>query len=79
MFLANMVRHNTNSSNQFKETIEEDNSIIGLIPEKELFNRSTLDNLPISEMAKEKSIKSRHSKFFNEIDATFETITKHLV
>lgn len=79
MFLANMVRHNTNSSNQFKETIEEDNSIIGLIPEKELFNRSTLDNLPISEMAKEKSIKTRHSKFFNEIDATFETITKHLV
>lgn len=79
MFLANMVRHNTNSSKQFKETIEDDNSIIGLIPEKELFNRSTLYNLSISEMAKDKSTKNQHRKFFDEIDETFETITKQLV
>ncbi|EPV87305.1 hypothetical protein SAG0007_11235, partial [Streptococcus agalactiae FSL C1-487] len=48
---------------------------LSTIPYKELFNRSTLDKISLSEMKKDKTIYQKHKKFFDNIDCTFKTIT----
>jgi len=73
-FLGNMVKHNTNSSRNFLVTIEEEDDVIAVVPEKELFNRATLEQFPISVMMSDKKIYNRHKNFFEDIEQTFNKI-----
>lgn len=73
-FIANRVKHNTKSSKEFLKVIEEYNDIIAVIPEKELFNRSTLDYEPIVIMEKNKLLKQRNQEFFVSINNIFNSL-----
>lgn len=75
LFIGNRIRHNTKSSKEFSQKISEDESVIALIPEKELFNRSTLDGTPIVEMQEDKEINIKNKTFFNALDSIFQNIT----
>ena len=57
-FLANMLKHNTTSSRDLLNSLKDenksgDNSCIAYIPYKELFNKSELNKIPLSKMAKD--------------------------
>lgn len=77
-FIANMIKRNTSSSNQMLETIKDDDSVIAVIPEKELFNRSNLDETPVVEMKEDTRTYNRNYKFFQEFDKTFQKIEDRL-
>lgn len=77
-YVANMVKHNTKSSHELLNALENDNSVIGVIPEKELFNRSTLDRLSISELQKDKNMFNKQKQFFESIVLTFSEITNRI-
>lgn len=82
-FVANMIKHNTRSSHDLMDALKTErekggNSCIAVIPEKELFNRSTLDHESIAKMAEEHTIYNRQREFFDEIDSTFTKITDKL-
>jgi len=49
-FIANMVKHNTSSSREFLEVLREEKDVIAYLPEREIFNRTTLEYTPISKM-----------------------------
>lgn len=78
LFLGNMIKHNTKSSKDLVTVIQNEEDVIAMIPQKELFNRSTLDSTSLSDMIKEKSIYLRNKEFFNDIDSTFTRITNKL-
>lgn len=82
-FVANMIKHNTRSSHDLMDALKAerekgDNSCIATIPEKELFNRSTLDRESIAKMAEDHTIYNRQRDFFDDIDKTFAKITDKL-
>lgn len=77
-FLGNMIKHNTKSSKELVDALKDDENVIAMIPQKELFNRSTLDKIPLSDMMKDKELSTRNKSFFKEIDFTFQKITDKL-
>lgn len=82
-FVGNMVRKGYSSTKEFLKALQKekengDNSCIALIPEKELFNRSTLDHMSLSEMEQQKNTYKQNEQFFDELDKTFEHITSML-
>lgn len=74
-FVGNMVKHNTKSSREFLDSVENDEKVIGIFPEKELFNRTTLEDLSLAEMQEDQVLYNRHRKFFEDIDNNFMEIT----
>ncbi|HFI0635556.1 TPA: ParA family protein, partial [Streptococcus suis] len=78
LFVANMIKHNTNSSRELLERIESDEDMIGIVPAKELFNRSTLDKLSLAEMRTNDQLYQKHKKFFDELDFTFSQISDRI-
>lgn len=42
-FIANMVKHNTRSSREFMKVLSKIDDVIAIIPNKELFNKTTLE------------------------------------
>lgn len=78
-FLANMVRKQTRSSKMLMNKLKEDNNnILGFLPEKELFNRSTLDKIPISEMQKQTGIFNKNKEFFAQVNETFSKLKSNI-
>lgn len=77
-FVGNMVKHNTKSSKEFLLSLEDDNSVICMIPYKELFNRSTLDRKPMSVMRKDDLIFKYNKQFFSELEKIFIKINKKI-
>ena len=77
-FVANMIKHNTKSSKELLEVLNDDPDVIGIIPEKELFNRSTLDKTSISAMKKDNKLYLKQKKFFNEIETIFTNIEQSI-
>ncbi|MBW9331839.1 ParA family protein [Lactococcus raffinolactis] len=74
-FVGNLIKHNTKSSRELLEHIQKDETVIGLIPEKELFNRATLEKKSISEMKENQAVYIKNKSFFNSIDETFLKIS----
>lgn len=74
-FLGNMIKHNTKSSKELVVSLKDDDNVLAMIPQKELFNRSTLDKKSLSDMMKDKELYSRNKAFFKDIDFTFNKIT----
>lgn len=77
-FIANMIKHNTRSSHELLRVLKGDSSVLAIIPEKELFNRSTLDKTSLSTMAKEHKTYVIQHEFFDAINKTFKEITDNL-
>ncbi|HGD2217677.1 TPA: ParA family protein [Streptococcus agalactiae] len=79
-FLANMIKHNTNSSKSLISSLEAEakergkNDLIGIVPDKELFNHSTIDKISISDMALNDKTYRLHKQFFDKIEETFASI-----
>ena len=74
-FIGNMIKHNTKSSKELIEALADQEDVIGFIPQKDLFNRSTMDKLSLSEMKADKSVYLQNKKFFDDLSATFDEIT----
>lgn len=70
-FVANMIKNNTNSSRELLTRLEGEPNLLGIIPNKELFNRSTLDKVSIAEMREDDVLYRKHKKFFDSIDEIF--------
>ena len=66
-FLGNMIKHNTKSSKELVVSLKDDENVLAMIPQKELFNRSTLDKKSLSDMMKDKELYSRNKAFFKVI------------
>lgn len=77
-FVGNMIKHNTKSSKELIEALAEEDDVIGFIPQKELFNRSTMDKISLPEMKEDKVIYQHNKKFFDDLDVTFEEIAAKL-
>ncbi|WP_251423521.1 MULTISPECIES: ParA family protein [Lactococcus] len=75
-FIGNRIRHNTKSSREFSDKISQDKGTIAMIPEKELFNRSTLDGIPLVQMEKDKDVAKTNKAFFEKLNSAFEQITE---
>lgn len=74
-YVANMVKHNTSSSRQLLEALKDEDNVIAIIPEKELFNRTTLDKKSIANLKLDLKVYQKQKKFFDDISNSFETIT----
>lgn len=72
-FIGNRIKHNTKSSKDFIAEMKKDPRTIGFIPEKELFNKSTLNHTPIIDMEKDQTTLNKHRTFFTNINEIFET------
>ena len=48
-----MIKHNTRSSRELLKALKGDPSVLATVPERELFNRSTLDKKSLSKMAED--------------------------
>lgn len=75
-YLGNRIKHNTRSSHDFIEQMKGDPNLVALVPEKELFNKTTLTRTPLVEMEQMPEIRNRtgNAKFFKTIDEIFETM-----
>lgn len=69
-FIANMVKHNTKSSIEFKKVLHKIDDIIAIFPHKELFNNSTLEKKSITDMALDKTFYKKHENFFDDYHHT---------
>lgn len=74
-FIANMIAPNKNSSRNLLEKLSTEEKMIGVIPDKELFNRSTLEKISVPEMRENLKHLSLHRKFYEELEKTFSYIS----
>lgn len=70
-FIGNRIKYNTASSHDFINNMKSNKQMIGFIPEKELWNKTTLFHKPISSMQQDKKVYSRNRQFFDDLNATF--------
>lgn len=75
-YVANMVKHNTSSSRQLLEVLKDEDNVIAVIPEKELFNRTTLDKKSIVDLKLDAKIYYKQKKFFDDIAKSFDKISR---
>ena len=75
-FIGNRIKHNTKSSHEFVEQMKKDPRTIALIPEREIFNKTTLNHKPLIKMEQESNSTQRAKEFFENIDNIFETFAK---
>ncbi|MBC2137588.1 ParA family protein [Listeria innocua] len=62
--LGNKLKHNTNSSREFREIIEKEANYLGSVQDKELVHIGNLDMIPLVEYAQDKKIYNEHKDFF---------------
>ena len=67
--LPNMIKHNTAKSKELLSVLENDDNVVGQIPQKELFNRASKDNTVIDIMADQTS-RNEHEAFFSALEET---------
>lgn len=77
-FIGNRIKHHTNSSREFVETVKNEKDVIALIPEKELFNRSTLDRTPIFDMQSDKKVFDKNKDFFTDLKHIFDVLKEKI-
>ncbi|TXK46355.1 ParA family protein [Lactococcus sp. dk322] len=75
-FIGNRVKHNTKSSREFLEAIENLDNVIGVIPEKELINTSMLVKMSVYDYAIEINQNQSQVLFLNNISEIFKKIEK---
>lgn len=78
LYIANKIKPNTNSSHQLLASVKDDPSVVATIPDRELFNRSTMEQKPISTMEKDHKTYIKYRKFFDELNKTFTHIANSI-
>jgi len=73
-YVGNMVKHNTKSSNQFIDEMNENNKYITYFPDKELITKSVLDKKSIVEFLEDKNTFNKNKLFFNDFIKSCEVI-----
>lgn len=73
-FVGNMIRHNTAASRELIELGNKENDIIAMIPQKELFNKSTIQHRDIFKMMEDKKLHNQQRDFYEDISSIFESI-----
>lgn len=73
-----MIKHNTRSSRELLKALKGDPSVLATVPERGLFNRSTLDKKSLSKMAEDHKTYIDQHEFFDSMDKTFNEITEKL-
>ncbi|MDN6841832.1 MAG: ParA family protein, partial [Staphylococcus equorum] len=73
-YVGNMVKHNTKSSNQFIDEMNENNKYITYFPDKELITKSVLDKKSIVEFLEDKNTFNKNKLFFNDFIKSCEII-----
>ncbi|MBF2375231.1 ParA family protein [Listeria seeligeri] len=71
--VGNKLKHNTNSSREFREIIEQEPNYLGSVQDKELVHTGNLDKIPLVEYANDPKKYSDHKEFFKN---TFELYDK---
>lgn len=72
--IGNKVKHNTNSSREFREIIEIEENYLGYIQDKELINTGNLEMTPIVEYANDPKTFQNHKEFFTSTFAVYDKI-----
>lgn len=76
-FIANKIKHNTKSSRDFIEQLQQDPLTLDvIIPEKELINKSTLNREPLHVLKQNKQVYRDNQVFFDGIEESFEKLEK---
>lgn len=80
-YVGNMIKHNTRSSQDLVEDLKDDERVLGFVPHKELFNRSTL---LVSDTGVQPSVydlvesderlKRENREFIKQLDEVFDRI-----
>ncbi|WP_249192589.1 ParA family protein [Weissella minor] len=74
-YIANRIRHNTNTSHTFKKAIESLPDVVAQIDEREMMNSSTLLKKPVIDL---KPNSQSNREFITELEKQFETIRQHM-
>lgn len=78
LFIANKVKHNTSTSHELLDHIKDDKSVIAVIPDREIFNKSTTQHLSVFGLADEnKRVHTEYRKFLDELPKIFEKIKEN--
>lgn len=70
-----MIKHNTKSSKELVASLTNEENVLAMIPQKELFNRSTLDKVSFRYDEGQRPDQGVNKEFFKDIDFTFQKIT----
>lgn len=70
--IANNVKHNTASSRIFLDKIKNLDEVIATVPNRELFNKATLQRTPLNEMKDDKAIFYQNRKFFDDVEQAWQ-------
>lgn len=73
-YIGNRIKHNTASSKEFVEVMQKDENTLAMIPEREIFNKTTLNHIPISSLVK-KDLTESNRKLITLLDETFDKFT----
>jgi len=58
------------------EEMKKDDRTIALIPEREIFNKTTLNHDPLIRMQQENNVTQTTREFFKNMENVFDTFTK---
>lgn len=73
-FVANMVKHNTTTSHELISHISDDKSVLGIINEKELFNKSSVLHKTIFDLKENDEVYKKNMKFYENTESVFNNI-----
>lgn len=75
-YIANDIKHNTRSSKELIQVVENDPEFISVIPNKELFNKTTMKKIPLSEMKDIAIYRTGNEEFFDIVFKEYNKIEK---
>lgn len=78
LFFANMIKHNTKSSRDLLESLKDESDVIGIVPERELFNKTTLFHESLSKMSMDENTYKKYRKFFDEVFGVFNQMQEKI-
>lgn len=78
LYVANMIKHNTNSSRELLKSLKNETNVVATIPHREIFNRTTLDKFSIAAMMNDEKIYRDNKEFFDTMESQFENMLKAL-
>lgn len=72
-YIGNRIKHNTSSSREFVQTMREDEHTVAMIPEREIFNKTTLNHQPLVLMNREELTKP-NQRIYDEVNKIFKIL-----
>lgn len=80
-YVGNMIKHNTRSSQDLVEDLKDDDRVLGFVPHKELFNKSTLMSNEVGVqpsvydlIENDERLQRENKDFIKQLDQVFDRI-----